>query len=299
MTINPTPDAELASAALDNEVGNDELIRVQADPQLVAEMAVYQGLRAEIGDVAVPSAVREQSLVAAMAVFDQLHSSPVSRTATTVSLTDFRSQRQRQHKWLGAVAAAAVFALGGIALLNQRSQDSKASKASESQLSPSAKVVVGGDPVPNIESTSNTLLASAGQPASASPSTDAAAAADAAAATATDAPQAPAGLQEIGGPAEVSAWALAPSLNSEQELIAYVTGAGFESSANSVVAANGGATADSAASPSQRASCFDPQVQAVPVRYLGRDVFAVVDPQAHQVRLIEPTSCKVTVIALP
>ena len=319
MNIDPTPDAELASAALDNEVANDEHLRVQADPRLVAEMAIYQGLRTEIAEVPVPSAVRDASLSAAMAVFDQIHLPPVSPTATvshtattvsptatTVSLTDFRSKRQRHFKWLGAVAAAGVFALGGVALFNQRDQDSKASTAAESQLAPSAKVVGGSAPVPNIEASSNTLLAAGDEASSAeSPSTDAAATDAAlpavpAATGATDAvSQASAGLQEIGGPAEVSAWALAPSLNSEQELIAYVTGANFRATANSVVSADGSASPDTAASAAQPASCFDPQLGAVPVRYLGRDVFAIVDPQPHQVRLIEPTSCAVTVIALP
>ena len=315
MNIDPTPDAELASAALDNEVANDEHLRVQADPRLVAEMAIYQGLRTEIAEVPVPSAVRDASLSAAMAVFDQIHLPPVSPTATvshtattvsptatTVSLTDFRSKRQRHFKWLGAVAAAGVFALGGVALFNQRDQDSKASTAAESQLAPSAKVVGGSAPVPNIEASSNTLLAAGDEaPSAASPSTDQAV--DAAAPAATDsaaaASQASAGLQQIGGPAEVSAWALAPSLNSEQELIAYVTGANFRATANSVVSADGSASPDTAASAAQPASCFDSQLGAVPVRYLGRDVFAIVDPQPHQVRLIEPTSCAVTVIALP
>lgn len=299
MNINPTPDAELASAALDNEVANDEQVRVQADPQFVAEMAVYRRLRTEIAYVPVQSAVRDASLSAAMAVFDQMHSPPVSHSATTASLTDFRLRRQRHYKWLGAVAAVGVFALAGVAILNQRGQDFKASTASESQLSPSAKVVGGSGPVPSIESSSNTMLATSAEPSlAASPSTDAAAAA-AADAIATAAPQASAGLQEIGGPAEVSAWALAPSLNSEQELIAYVTGANFKATATSVVAADGSASPDTAARAAQTSPCIDPQLGAVPVRYLGRDVFAVVDSQTHQVRLIEPTSCAVTVIALP
>ena len=136
MTDDLDPTRLLASAALDNEVTPDERAQVDASPSLTAEMATYATLRDHLGDVDVPAAARESAIDAALAVFDALQAGADTATdaataaATAAALApppapppnanvvSLHARRQRQYRWVGGIAAAAIVAVVGIAVVN-------------------------------------------------------------------------------------------------------------------------------------------------------------------------------------
>jgi hypothetical protein len=285
MNFEPTPDAELASAALDNEVTNDDRARLNSNAAFTAEYASYQLLSAQINDVTVPSDARERSLLAAMSVFDELQSAAEIPTAPVVSMTKYRERRQQQYRWLGAVAAVSLFAVGGFALFAGRSPNDKAASVSETLGAPSAKLAPAGADVPAAEMTSNTEVTAAGMIANSD-----------AAPSPVNAPDDSIGLATVAGPADVSAWASAPSLNSEAELIAFVTSDQGNRTADTETAQSVPNTDQTTAASF---ACAPAEVQGIPVVYLGRQVYAVRDDQTRTITIFDPANCSVEEIPWP
>lgn len=114
----------LASAYLDGDVTPDERGRVEADPELVAEVERLRVVRAVLADAEPPAlSMRERHLAAALDAWDRLPESERTGTVrdrtpaglvTPPPPTPLAARRQaRQRTWMLAAAAGLVVVLGG------------------------------------------------------------------------------------------------------------------------------------------------------------------------------------------
>jgi len=134
---DPTPDAELASATLDDEVTAAERARVDASPELTAEVRAYAELRTRLAAVEIPAIARDSAVAAALAAFDEFAQSGAQAGESTSeaggAVVALAGRRPRRVHWLGAAAAAvAVVAIGLVAINSGRSDDGRTSSAVES-----------------------------------------------------------------------------------------------------------------------------------------------------------------------
>jgi hypothetical protein len=173
----PRPDDEIVSAVLDGEATADERALVEADPEAQARLAELRAARDQVAaPVAVPPAVREQAVAAALDLFDQLapEAPPTSRppgpdwvpgvardgsgAAPTSSdpaapaapssgdeLAARRAARSggRSGRWLVAAAAVVVLVLGVGAVV--RSMSSRGETVASSSLGADEKFESVGD----------------------------------------------------------------------------------------------------------------------------------------------------------
>ncbi len=118
---------ELASAYLDGRADADERARVQASPELLAEVERMRVIRAVVSDVEPPPiSVREEHLAAALGAWDRLpevertgarrDATPTGADATAVAaaaaVTRPERRRSRSAAWWGAAAAAGLVVVG-------------------------------------------------------------------------------------------------------------------------------------------------------------------------------------------
>lgn len=221
-----TPAAELASAALDNEVTSAERANIAGSLVLSAEMGVYGEIRAWLADVDVPPAARENALAAALAAFDEIQPEGDTRSgvfrAAPASVASLRDRRRRSDQWLKGLAAAAVVAavaVGAIAVLGRgRGTDSKLSAATQPQTAEQS--------LPRVASAGATVDANA----------------DTALTAAATAGSVPALA------ASVSPWSTAPMLNSAEAVLVFVSTPGFGAMQSSTAPDASGPASSTAAS---------------------------------------------------
>jgi hypothetical protein len=116
--------AEAASAYLDGELDAAERASVASDPETMAVVESFTRLRQALGEPGpVADDVRAAALSAALAQFDVRQTIGV----TAAKVTRLHPRWQRANRVLGGVAAAAVIALIGIALVNNKGTDMKSS----------------------------------------------------------------------------------------------------------------------------------------------------------------------------
>lgn len=127
------PDREFlaVNAYLDGEAAEDERALVESSPELLAEVDRLRSVRAalaETRDLTPPAGARDAALAAALALFDDLQTSPAGATAAAsaadggATVVRFE-RRRRQYRWVGGVAAATLVAVGGMALLTGETSD--------------------------------------------------------------------------------------------------------------------------------------------------------------------------------
>ncbi len=108
---------DLASAALDGALTDEERARADADPEVQAEIARFRTVRDAIRDTGSPDPVRrDTSLAAALAAFDAL-----GPAAPVVPL-----ERRPAARWMRpalAAAAALVVVVAGVAILDRGGDD--------------------------------------------------------------------------------------------------------------------------------------------------------------------------------
>ena len=303
-----TPEAELASAALDNEVTTAERAKIAASPALSDKLSFYSDLRARLADVPVPDTSRESALAAAMSAYAELHpaESPAESTAATerrfvaaerpvASVVSLHQRRQRQYRWLGGAAAAAAVVVLGVGVVTQNLEGSDDKKTSSATLGTQPKTAT----VP-------TAAADAG-----AASANSTAAAD----EALPAPAAEtSGEFEINSPAVLDAWVSAPTLDTHDDVIDFVkddmfgrdaqrsVDAPVQSAAetNSATETTAAAASTAPAAAAQDAdvaaysNCpmlfFGPSSAAI---YKGERVFVVLDKAAGEILIVEPIACTV------
>lgn len=151
---NPTTRHELASAYLDDVASPAERDQVEASPELLALVATFTSLRAQLADVSPTTSVdaREAALAAALAEFDAPANTNVGATVTAL---------KPKRGWAGSVlsVAAAVLLVGvvGVAVRAGLSGDGTSSSASDGT---NAKVAEA-DAATELEVASDTMAASA------------------------------------------------------------------------------------------------------------------------------------------
>lgn len=296
-----TPAAELASAALDNEVTSAERANIAGSLVLSAEMGVYGEIRAWLADVDVPPAARENALAAALAAFDEIQPEGDARSgAAPAGVASLRDRRRRSDQWLKGLAAAAVVAavaVGAIAVLGRgRGTDSKLSAATQPQTAEQS--------LPRIASAGATVDANA-------------ATALTAAATAGSVPALA---------ASVSPWSTAPMLNSAEAVLVFVSTPGFgamqssrapaasgpaSSTAASTAASTAGTTAGTTA-PAPGADggakgaggsatpCIDGAQLSAFAYYKGQRAVVVSDTDRKLISVVDADTCGlITTIAIP
>lgn len=125
------PNAELASAYLDDELDETERATAAADPHVMATVDSFAQVRAMLGDVGPGVAsTKTSAIAAALAEFDVIHTaSPAAAIATVTSL---QSRRLRVYRVMTGVAAAAIVGVVAIAAINSSGgSDTTASSATE------------------------------------------------------------------------------------------------------------------------------------------------------------------------
>lgn len=301
-----TPAAELASAALDNEVTSAERANIAGSLVLSAEMGVYGEIRARLADVDVPSAARENALAAALAAFDEMQVDGDAESgafrAAPAGVASLRGRRQRSDQWLKGLAAAAVVAavaVGAIAVLGRgRGTDSGSKSSAATQ--------------PQTAEQSLPRVASAGATVDANADT-----ALTAAATAGSVPALA---------ASVSPWSTAPMLNSAEAVLVFVSTPGFgamqsstapdasgpaSSTAASIAASTAGTTAGTTA-PAPGADggakgaggsatpCIDGAQLSAFAYYKGQRAVVVSDTDRKLISVVDADTCGlITTIAIP
>ena len=112
---------ELASAYLDGEATADERARVEADPELLAEVARLRHIGDAVAATSPASpAHRDAAIAAALSVFDELRvGGPTAPTVVPIA-------SRRHARWMQALTAAAAIAvlvLGGFVIANRGGDD--------------------------------------------------------------------------------------------------------------------------------------------------------------------------------
>ncbi|MCU1394247.1 MAG: hypothetical protein JWM34_2675 [Ilumatobacteraceae bacterium] len=322
MTDDLDPSRLLASAALDDEVAPDERAVVDASPALRNELEAYRVIQAEMRDVVVPDAARESALAAAMAAFDALDAVPdlaLAGAATPVApvvspVVSMEARRRRQTSWLGAAAAAVVAVLVvGVIIRTGSGEDRKTASTTQAPFATAAKsqatevAAAAATPAPQIETAATTA------------GTTAESTADTTAGT-TSVGQVGAlnseGSDSGGASPTPDPWAGAPSIDSQDALIAYATTVQSTFAADAAAATTSAAsTADSATSDSTAAttaaSAPPPSTAAAPaaaapsvvpceagsilpyaaIVYMGAKVILVRNDASGMVTIVDPQSC--------
>ena len=295
-----TPAAELASAALDNEVTSAERANIAGSLVLSAEMGVYGEIRARLADVDVPSAARENALAAALAAFDEMQVDGDAESgafrAAPAGVASLRDRRRRSDQWLKGLAAAAVVAavaVGAIAVLGRgRGTDRKLSAATQPQTAEQS--------LPRVASAGATVDANA----------------DTALTAAATAGSVPALA------ASVSPWSTAPMLNSAEAVLAFVSTPGFGAMQSSRAPAASGPASSTAAStagtpagttaPAPGADggakgaggsatpCIDGAQLSAFAYYKGQRAVVVSDTDRKLISVVDADTCGlITTIAIP
>jgi hypothetical protein len=282
---SPTAAAELASAALDNEVTSAERVLVAGSPALTAEMGVYAEIRTWLAAVDVPATARENALAAALAAFDEIRAepsaSPATLAATPVGVVTLGGRRPRPAQWLKGLAAAAAVAaivVGAVALLGRGGNDTKSSATlSVAAKQSSAQVGSTGSPVATHADAAPTAASAAG----ATPAST----------------------------ASVSPWPTAPMLNSDDAVVAFVNTPGFGTVRSAAAPAAGAAdttAASTAGAPLPAATggpaipCVDGDGPAAFAYYKGRRAVVLSDTESRLISVIDADTCGlITTIPMP
>lgn len=233
MTDDLDPSRLLASAALDDEVTADERAMVGSSQELRDALGVYTGLSDELRSVEVPAAARESAVAAALAAFDALSvadgpvTTPVTMPVTTsvagraplAPVVSLHARRQRQMRWLGGAAAAAVVGVLTVGAITSTSGgDSKSSSATVAAPIAAKEPASAGaadSAAPALESAATTA-ASTGE-------TTAAANAPAAESAAGQVGDTTLGAGNTAAVAPVDPWSGAPSIITPEQLVAFAT----------------------------------------------------------------------------
>jgi hypothetical protein len=175
---------ELVSAYLDGEATPDERVRVEADPALLSRVALFAGVRGELGaDVTLAAEdSRESSIAAALGVFDAEVANAASAAgglvddagprvddaeprvaaatlaATTpipaapTSIATAREQRARRWRPLLAVAGAAAIGVAAMSALSNRSaNDDQITTAGDAPVETIASIEGGADAAASVQ----------------------------------------------------------------------------------------------------------------------------------------------------
>lgn len=123
---------ELASAHLDGATSADERAQVQASPELTALVDSFAALRTELADVPpVAATVRDASIAAALAHFDELRADGAGATAVAASASAPVVQLDARRRWptwvMSAAAGLALLGAVGIGVLGSGGSDSESS----------------------------------------------------------------------------------------------------------------------------------------------------------------------------
>ncbi len=319
-----TPAAELASAALDNEVTAAERAQVLADPQLNDEMVAYAEIRDRLANVTVASTSREAALAAALSVFDDMQveaateagidAGPSAAAARVVSIADRQMRRQRQYRWLGGAAAAAVvgvLAVGVLANLGRGSEEKSSSIETASDVAADEKLATEV-PMLAAETTQSEDASVAGAETATEAATDPATNQQASPMAAeTTAAAGGSDDFEINGAAELSPWVAAPTLVTDDEVVAFATTDTFglvqlpttgpandapaetATAEESTAEATAATTAGDTAQPSNAADCTAGFVGPFGAALFdGQQVYVVRDDIARTVTVIVADSCQ-------
>jgi hypothetical protein len=168
----------LASAYLDGDVTDDERARVEADPELLAEVERLRAVRMLLADSEPPSiSVREAQLAAALATWDRLpeaertgarrdvtpagiDAAAVAGAAAVTAPTALRDRRRAgSSRWLVGAAAALVLVLAGGVALQLASNDDDGSTADGAQTSSDELVETAAAPLAGDEAGADAALA--------------------------------------------------------------------------------------------------------------------------------------------
>ena len=271
MTDQPiSPEAELASAALDGELTAVERAQLATSPELTADLATFTELRAELAAVPVTAHVREQAIAAALGIFDELAgvrnpdiAAAALPTAPVVPIGSLLTRRQRQYRWLTGVAAAGLVVVVAAGLINQRGDDAKLSSIN-ADAATEAQTKIGGA-APTADSSPQYSIAASET-----------------------------GLGGIYAPAEVSAWALAPGFDTTDQLVAYAKsssfGVGFEPRPVATAARVSSMLAEC---PQQATILNKPDTLVAPIVFRGLQLVAIFDQAASELLLVDPSTCSV------
>jgi hypothetical protein len=296
-----SPDLDLASAYLDDEVTPVERARVEGSEALLGRVQELRALRTELAAVAVPADRRDAALSAALAAFDDLHSGsegdapPPSVPPARATVVSMSERRRRQQRWIGGVAAAAIIAVVGIATLNSSNDDRS------SDLSSSAATTAGGGSAKLAAPESAADASSAATSAASIDSTFAAPAPGSADTTADADDTAAAGAATSAQVA--SAWLGAPALSSPQDLVAFATGDEFDQYPVPVGLYSATTESGPPASESARTTapavpvCADPGLPAAVAVLSGTEVIVVRDTAARSVVAYDASTCAVVAAA--
>ncbi len=159
----------LASAYLDGDVTADERVRVEGDPDVLAEVDRLRSVRALLSDVEAPQiSVREAHLAAALGAWERLPEAErsgarrdvtpagidaaaaagaASVTAPTPLSSRRRTSRPSSTRWLTGAAAALVLVLaGGVALQLSTADDTDdAASSAEAEIDATEALAASGE----------------------------------------------------------------------------------------------------------------------------------------------------------
>lgn len=193
MTDRPDPPVDdvvdLASRYLDGELGVDERAATEADAAVMAWVARFGDLQRALREpVEVDATVRESSLAMALAAFDdEITSRPAAPVVSDLAAARAR-RAGRLGTWLGAAAAAAAVAIGGVALTGNLGGNTASDRDATGATTAAAEKTDGGAADRSAEDSSSVLAAEAPMAAPAyesGPATESTAAANTAAGDAT------------------------------------------------------------------------------------------------------------------
>jgi negative regulator of sigma E activity len=272
MNNDEAPDrAEQASAYLDGELDTVERAAASADPDTMALVDSFTRVRDGLGSIEpVSEDIRFAAIAAALAEYDALRSVHVTAPATAMAaVTMLRPRWLRAYRVLGAVAAAAVIAVIGIAALNSSGSDSKSMSAATS---PAAQNDTAGEAQRTESAAGSVAPAGAALPAAAAPSTT------------------------VG--ATQKALALVPAVDNSADLAQYAATLAAAADASVAAATSGGyASASTPAVPAPETpspSCLaSTDALLGPITVLGSPAFAVRDMSSGVVKAIDAGDCRV------
>lgn len=303
MTDDRIPPDELASAALDNEVSDDERATAAITPGVAEQISVYAKLRSQIADVTVPDDARERAMAAAMGAF-QLHDDEEGSFAPSASVTPLSARRRRPSRWFGGLAAAAAvaaLAVAGAVGLAQRSDNDEpsatATKASVASEAESFDASAGDAPADDASGASD--VREEAPATSIEPSIEASENPSAASDSTVDggfqmnAPV-PTPLPVLQSEADVLAFASNLTSDTEQAIEEATEQSSEQASAASTVASNAAPASPAADVAATVAACELTAVgPSAPATYLGLLVTVVRDDQRGEVLVVDASTCEV------
>ena len=302
-TPRATSDDDLLAvgALVDGVATAEERAHAEASPELAALAETWrlqQGRVADRTSIAAPAGAGDAALAAAMAVYDELHATPVAASAdegaahTGSSLVSFERRQRRYRLVMGAAAAVAVLFVGAVVVgngLGGSSDDSSAgvSDPAASKMAPTAEAFTADDQLATATDDAATATA-AGSVGDAGEGTDGAVAAESTegplqqagtdtraagaseAVEATEAPPSSGSVDQIAGPAEVVV-----SLATPEQLL------GFARSRTAQLPL-----------PGFEFTCVPAGIEALGLaEYQGLQVVVTRDPATGEVAAVELISC--------